>query len=499
MAILEVGFILSVMVVTDPPELFFHVHEIVRLFYPGERLDRNSYGLPMLNMRRVMQDEWVEFSACFNDERGQFNWHRHYRLKGNRENEARRLARVFVYQMLSVINGPISAPYGILTGIRPTKLVNRMMDENRTRDEIMRKLEAEFLMAREKAAFLCEIAEKERLFLPDFKKASERISLYIGIPYCPSRCNYCSFPSTPLGNREVELERFLDSLEREIIGVGDSVQKLGLKVENIYLGGGTPGVLGVKGMERLINCLDDNVPKYENREFSVELGRPDVIDTPLLQLLAERGINRISINPQTMNDKTLARIGRLHTSEDVYKSFAQARRVGNFVINMDVIVGLPGENKEDWAMTLEGILALGPENITVHTLALKKGSALADEEGFGIKDSRVEMGVKMFREVLLKKGYEPYYMYRQKNMRADLENTGYTLPGYACRYNIQVIEERQTVLGLGGGAASKFVDPRDFTLTSFYNPKNPEVYCESIPRLIAAKVDKLKSLNIELS
>ncbi|MGE5454773.1 MAG: radical SAM protein, partial [Methylocystaceae bacterium] len=294
-----------------------------------------------------------------------------------------------------------------------------------------------------------------------------------------------------------ELDRFLQALEQEIAGVAVGIEHLGLQVENLYLGGGTPSILGARRLEQLIATIRSRLPLQTDLEFTVEAGRPDTINEALVATLQAGGVSRVCINPQTMNDDTLHRVGRLHSSQQVEAAVELVRKAAIPVLNMDVIVGLPGEGSLEWKHTLKELLQLKPENITVHTLAAKKGSPWAEAEGLGRREQAAGTGVALFAQTLTAAGYEPYYLYRQKNMRSDEENVGYTLPGYDCRYNIQMIEERQSIIGLGGGAASKYVQVKDWTLTSTYNPKNPEVYLTSTQRLVTTKVDKLRSLNIE--
>lgn len=485
----------TVYVQAEPKELYFHIHEMIRLFFPGAALIRGTLGLPLLTVYRSICDHSVSFTARFDDGEQIREWQSAY--PGDNESEQRRLARIFILEMLSNILGPIHAPYGILTGIRPTKLVQRMLDAGLSQQQIIIELNQAYQIESPKAELLYNIACRERPYLHDPASASRLVSIYIGIPYCPTRCHYCSFPSTRLTRPEDELNGFLAALQEEIIGVATGIKELGLRVENLYIGGGTPSILGASRMEQLAATLKAHLPLSPDLEFTVEAGRPDTMNKDLAVTMQRAGVNRICVNPQTMNDLTLQRIGRMHNRRQVIEAVEMVRAVGIPVLNMDVIVGLPGEEAREWEQTLDDLLSLRPENITVHTLAAKKGSAWAEEEGLGHREKKVASGVSFFARVLSNHGYEPYYLYRQKNMRSDEENIGFSLPGSICRYNIQVIEERQTIIGLGGGAGSKFVRVKDWTLTSAYNPKNPEVYLTSIDRLIAAKVDKLRTLNIE--
>jgi len=485
----------TVYVQADPEELYFHIHEIIRLFFPGAHLVRGNEGQPCFAIRQVNQSAAVSFTASLDD--GQQGKEYQYSYRVENENEMRRLARVFTLEMLTSILGGPAAPYGILTGIRPTKLVHRMLDSGEDKAQIIFHLTGDYLIAPHKAELLYAIATRERPYLPTPVKAAKLVSIYVGIPYCPSRCYYCSFPGTQLTRPEEELNSFLTALQQEITGVAVGIEQLGLQVENLYIGGGTPSILGAKRMKQLIATLQTRLPLLPELEFTVEAGRPDTIDQRLVNTLQQAGVSRICINPQTMNDTTLQRVGRQHTVKQVQAAVELVRAAAIPVLNMDVIVGLPGEANTEWEHTLRELLALRPENITVHTLAAKKGSVWAEAEGLGKREATAGVGVTLFADSLTAAGYEPYYLYRQKNMRANEENVGYSLPGSICRYNIQMIEERQSIIGLGGGSGSKYVEVKDWTLTSSYNPKNPEVYLTSIDRLVATKVDKLRKLNIE--
>jgi oxygen-independent coproporphyrinogen-3 oxidase len=280
--------------------------------------------------------------------------------------------------------------------------------------------------------------------------------------------------------------------------IAQCLKETGKTVQSIYIGGGTPTVLSEAELQQLFEHLHRLFISAATREITVEAGRPDTLSLSKLKLLKEAGTNRICINPQTMNDETLVKIGRAHDREGVVQSVIWAKEAGFKQINMDLIVGLPDEGKQDYQRTAEEILALAPENITVHTLAVKRGSPMAEKEGresVGDRIKTVQEGLTMMGNMFRDSNYQPYYLYRQKYMQASMENIGYSLPNHFCLYNMNMIEERQTIVGLGGGAASKFVNTSDGELRSFYNPKNPVVYANEVDRVIAAKVDNLKAVH----
>jgi oxygen-independent coproporphyrinogen-3 oxidase len=294
------------------------------------------------------------------------------------------------------------------------------------------------------------------------------------------------------------MDEFLAALEYEMETMSLCLKEMGYWVESIYLGGGTPAVLSVEQTEKLFSSMRERFISPATIEITVEAGRPDALSRDKLQAYQRHGVSRVCINPQTMDDSTLRRIGRNHDREGVLRAVDWARECGIKQINMDLIVGLPGEGLRENTHTAEEVLQLHPENVTVHTLALKRGSQLFDSHDALAAQARVdevERGVELLAGVWRQAGYQPYYMYRQKYMQASMENIGYALPGTYCLYNMQMIEERQTILGLGGGGASKFVDSRDWNLTALYNPRDPQSYCRTVDNLARRKVDKLRALN----
>jgi len=409
----------------------------------------------------------------------------------------KRRARTFTYQLICRHLEHNFNPYGILTGVRPVKIVHRLLDEGWDNDHIKNNLECEYLLSANKADLLLDIARVNHPSLLSREEASKKLSIYIGIPFCPSRCYYCSFPGAVLRDYERDIIPYMNALLLEMNIIGDYIAKNGWQVQTIYIGGGTPLVITDIDLDRIFEVLYYKYISPATIEITVEAGRPDTLSPARMQGLKQAGVNRVCINPQTMHDQTLKLIGRAHNAQMVVEATGWARSAGIEHINMDLIVGLPGERREHIENSVTRVLNLKPDNITVHTLAVKRGSAMAEAEGKANNRERiaaVEDGVSNSDRLIKQAGYLPYYLYRQKYMKAGLENTGYTLPGSACLYNIQMIEERQTIIGLGGGASSKFVDPSDWTLTSIHNPKDPNSYMKTVEMLSARKVDKLRAL-----
>lgn len=411
------------------------------------------------------------------------------------KNQLKRLVKLAVFRVLAECTGK-RPPWGILTGIRPTKVVHRLLDAGWQAEEIRRHLVEDYELNLDKADLLLAVTGRHRCYLPDAAKALQQISIYIGIPFCPTRCAYCSFPAYPLGRWGHLVEGFLTALLKEIEVLGEKAKAEGFGIQTIYIGGGTPTSLNDVQLERLLKAVRKAFITDAEAEYTLEAGRPDTITGSKLELAKKYGVNRVSINPQSMNQHTLRAIGRDHTPGEIVAAVQAARDAGINLINMDLIAGLPGETPEDFRHTLETVAGINPENLTVHTLAVKRASSIKENrEQYPLPgEEEVRTMLDMAQKAAAAMEMHPYYMYRQKQMVGLLENIGYARKGCECLYNIQIIEERQTVLALGAGAGSKFVRPADWTLDSIYNPKDPQNYIERIDELIARKVDKLDTI-----
>jgi oxygen-independent coproporphyrinogen-3 oxidase len=392
-----------------------------------------------------------------------------------------------VYDLLSSFTGK-HPRWGILTGIRPVKIVHELLDRGCSREDVRHTLQEIYRLHPSRVDLMMKTAEVQR---PLIRKGGPRtVSVYIHIPFCSSRCFYCSFPSDLFGRISDKIGDYLDCLHREMSALSDEFQRLGISVDTVYIGGGTPTVLAYADLERLL-CMTESCfrSRFPLSEYTVEAGRPDSLDPQKLRLLKNYGVTRISINPQSMNQETLDRVGRNHTTEDVARTFQQARETGFDCINMDVILGLPGETPRHMEHTMEAIAALGPENITVHTLAVKRASAL--KESFHQYDpSRRGLAEEM--SAVCRRWTEhmdmvPYYLYRQKYMLDHLENVGYTVPGKECRYNIDIMEEKRSIWAFGAGASSKLYHPEEDRLERVANVKNLEDYISRIGEMIERK------------
>lgn len=393
-----------------------------------------------------------------------------------------------LYRMLSSLSKK-ELPWGILTGIRPTKLIYKMLDDGLD-DEVYGRMEKEYLCSRDKIATGILIArrEKELLHELDYKKG---YSLYIGIPFCPSTCLYCSFPSFSVEKYADLVEGYLEALEAEIrYGAACFPDK---RLTTVYLGGGTPTTLSEKQLDRLLGLIRELYDFTYVKEFCVEAGRPDSITKEKLQVLKRWGVDRISINPQTMQQRTLDLIGRRHTVEQICEAFHMARDTGHDNINMDIIIGLPGETPDDITDTLNKIKSLNPDSLTVHTLAVKRAARLNTEKDNyrDIKAQDVQAMLEVSMKFAKDNNYIPYYLYRQKNMADNLENIGYARHGKEGLYNILIMEEKQTILALGAGAMSKFVSHNRAEIERVDNVKNLKDYISRIDEMIRRKAEFL--------
>ncbi|WP_432627400.1 coproporphyrinogen dehydrogenase HemZ [Brotaphodocola sp.] len=383
-------------------------------------------------------------------------------------------------------------PWGTLTGIRPTKIALTKLEAGEQENEIRREMKETYYAGNEKINLSIEIAQKERELLSgiDYR---DGYSLYVGIPFCPTTCLYCSFTSYPIGRWQKKMDQYFEALFKELDYVAE--KKRGCRLETIYFGGGTPTSLSPEDLDRLITKIENTFDLSHVQEFTVEAGRPDSITREKLQVLRNHGITRISINPQTMKQATLDLIGRRHTVEDVKERFAMARELGFDNINMDLIVGLPEENLEDVQATMEAVKALAPDSITVHSLAIKRAARLntMKEVYKDLKITNTQEMIDITAKYARDLGLEPYYLYRQKNMAGNFENVGYALPGKACIYNILIMEEKQTIIACGAGTTTKRLFPEENRIERAENVKDVEQYIERIDEMIARK-EKLLSM-----
>lgn len=374
-----------------------------------------------------------------------------------------------IFQVLSEFLQRLLSPWGILTGVRPTKVIQGFVDDGLKRNEIEREFEHNYLVSPEKIQIMYNIRDEQNKFLYKLKNC---LHLYIGIPFCPSRCSYCSFTSYTTGKSKSLIAPYLKGLIEEIQYWGQYVKDRNIKLGSIYIGGGTPSSLNGAQIEELLFSVEKNFNIPNLLEYTFEGGRPDTLTKEKLEIVKKYGITRLSINPQTMNNKTLEKIGRTHTKEDFIKVYNEARELGFNWINTDLIIGLEDEGYEDFKNTLAQIVFLNPENITIHSLALKRAALQRGKSNLAFDEAKKIMD--LIYQAMEQNGYNPYYLYRQKSMAGNQENVGFSKSGFASPYNIISIEESASVIALGCGAISKIVTKDE--IIRYPNPKDPNQY-----------------------
>ncbi|MCM1175215.1 MAG: coproporphyrinogen dehydrogenase HemZ [Blautia sp.] len=484
---------------SDKAQYEYDIHSLVKSFYPEEEVrvltpasvvkDKTLLERPV-RMHLIFEEERVVFRIEQEKKREgpekprvqarEYIWHIGQVNPADYKNMFKR----FLYTSLQKETG-YSLPWGNLTGIRPTKIPMAMLEEGKSEEEILSFLETKHLVSKEKAALSLEIAERERRILRPLHY-EDGYSLYIGIPFCPTTCLYCSFTSFPVNAWKERISDYLDALEKEIDYIAEAYRHKIL--DTVYIGGGTPTSLSAEELDRLLAKLKASFDFTTVQEFTVEAGRADSITEEKLRVLYWYGVSRISVNPQTMKQETLQFIGRRHTVEQVENAFSMARSAGFDNINMDIILGLPGEMEEDVRATIEAIQAMEPDSLTVHSLAVKRASRLADwiiENGISAL-CNTEETMRIAEAGARGMGMAPYYLYRQKNMSGNFENVGYAKEGKYGIYNILIMEEKQTIIACGAGSVSKRVYP-DGRIERCENVKDVASFIERIDEMIERK------------
>ena len=478
----------------------YDIHSLVKAFFPKEDVkvfadaekiaELEQEEAPLFHMEVLFDEE--EQIVKMDMEGGKRPMSARCPVDFSDRTETKNRLKRAMYQMLSEYTGQ-TLPWGTLTGIRPTKIPMGMLEEGKTETEIRQYMEQTYNCSGEKTDLSIEIAKRELNLLRqlDYEKG---YSLYVGIPFCPSTCLYCSFTSYPLTRWEKEVDHYLDALEKEIDFTAESFKEKHLNT--IYIGGGTPTTLSPQQLDRLIGKIKSSFDLSRLLEFTVEAGRPDSITREKLEVLRKHDISRISINPQTMKQETLDIIGRHHTVEQTIDSYKLARELGFDNINMDLIMGLPQETLEDVRRTMEILKELEPDNITVHSLAIKRAARLNmfKEDYKDLKMENTWENIALTAEYCRDMGLEPYYLYRQKNMAGNFENVGYAKPGKAGIYNILIMEEKQTIMALGAGATTKFVFDHATRMERVENVKDVANYLSRIDEMIDRKRKKMEEL-----
>lgn len=470
------------------------INELLHLYFPGYKQmddERSADVVLCIKVKKTFDGPEVRAELSDNSQHLERSIKLPWLGDTDPVNETKRTVRLAILQLLETAAGETKGYWGTLTSVRPTKVVNRMLDQGWDKTKVKKVLQDHYALRHDKVQLLLDVTDSQRTILKN--SSNNCINLYIGIPFCPSRCTYCSFPAVAVGSHAKLVEPYLTALCEEIKSTLKAVHEHGLKVRTIYIGGGTPTVLSVGQLDRLLNTIDYPL-NADVEEYTVEAGRPDTLEKTKLKLLKSGGVDRISINPQTFWGETLEKIDRRHTVEEFIKAYSSTQELNFDIINTDLIIGLPGENIDTVKYTLDRLENLHPDNITVHTLALKKASKIQQSKDRQLVDNKeIDQMVSFARRRIQEMGQQPYYMYRQKNTLGQLENVGYSLPGKEGLYNILMIEERETVIGLGVGSGSKWVLDQELHNVT-YNPKDITVYMERLPLLIREKIDKIAFL-----
>lgn len=462
----------------------YETENLCRLFFPDEKIkvieDENINGCNENEFSLFVSFDGSEAVAEF-----AFNGQKTSRvLKSNEERCGHDLA-VMVYEYFVTLTG-FEPKWGILTGIRPVKLL-RMLCSQYGEAEAKRIFREEFRVSEKKTDIAVQTLKRESKILDLSQRDS--YSLYVSIPFCPSRCSYCSFVSQSVENAKKLIPDYVDALCRELEYTGKAAEKTGLRLETVYFGGGTPTTLDAEQLDRLLKTVRNSFDLSHIREFTVEAGRPDTITEDKLSALKENGVGRISINPQTFNDEVLRTIGRRHTSEQTFEAMRLAKQVGFDNINMDLIAGLPNDNEESFARTVDCATGLDPESITVHTLSIKRASNLvytgdAQYNAQGVQAARM---IETANDKLFESGYLPYYLYRQSRTLGNLENVGWSKEGHEGYYNVYIMDETHTIMACGAGAVTKIKERGGNRLERLFNYKFPYEYINGFDEIINRK------------
>ncbi len=460
----------------------YELENLTRAFFPNEKIAviscesfPSEYEAPCIftdftedvSVRVVFED----FDKSLSDE------------KSTDDNEL--LMATLLYNLLSELTG-ITLSWGLLTGVRPVKLLRKLTQQT-SDSKAQEYFKKSLLVSDSKTDLALVTCVNEEKILSLSKPDS--FSLYISIPFCPSRCSYCSFVSQSVEKAKHLIAPYVNYLCEEIAYTGIIARSLNLRLESVYVGGGTPTSLEAPELSLILKAVRDNFDMSTCREFTVEAGRPDTITEAKLRALYENGCDRLSVNPQTLNDTVLQNIGRRHTVDDFYKSFELARKVGFKHINTDLIAGLPGDTPESFKKTMEGICALDPESVTVHTLSMKRSSQLTGDNMQILKSDCDNVSLMLDTAYcnLTSSGFAPYYLYRQSKMLGNMENTGWSKPGFEGIYNVFIMDETHTILACGAGAVTKLRDPYSDNIERIFNFKYPYEYNDRFKELIERK------------
>lgn len=478
-----------------PADFEYDVQSLVQAFFPGEKFQVNKElstgnssdtGAVSCEVRQLIVTLEKE-QILFEYTEGEQHKATSVECLFSDRRQTKNILKKALYELLSEVTGK-KLPWGNLTGIRPAKIPALMLKEGKNEEEIKKIMTETYMLSDDKLNLAMDVAKRENDVLKSIDYENG-YSLYIGVPFCPTTCLYCSFTSYPISIYQNITDKYVDSVIKEMEYVGERFKKK--TINSIYIGGGTPTTLSAQQLKRIIQNLKSNFDFGTVSEFTVEAGRPDSITEEKLVALKENGVERISINPQTMNQKTLDLIGRKHTVNQVVEKFNLARKIGFDNINMDLIMGLPQEEESDVENTLKQIEILNPDSLTVHSLALKRAARLniQKDKYVSMKMENNDRLMELSKMYAKKMNMKPYYLYRQKNMAGNQENVGYSRAGKEGIYNILMMGDKQDIVAIGAGATTKVMSEDKLNATRIDNVKNVDLYIERIDEMIQRKKD----------
>jgi len=459
----------------------YYIQTLCMLFFPGVKFPENEEETPEIHVVTVhMTETETGVSAVsairLGEKYMEGSWQENWNTDIGDRDRIRKIAAGRAFMLAGEAFTGFTPPWGIMTGVRPAKLVSEYLHAGKTPEEAASLLEREFFASRDKAELAVQVAQAEDRLITDDKR--KECSIYIAIPFCPTRCAYCSFVSYTSPNLLKLIPEYLAALAEDIDHTCALIQKLGLHVATVYIGGGTPTILTADQLDFLLSRIRKWIPEVE--EFTLEAGRPDTITRDKLETAKRYGVDRISVNTQTLNEEVLARIGRKHTADEFFAAYETAREVGIQAVNIDLIAGLPSDTADSFRATIDAILPLQAENITVHTFCVKKSADFKTEGMFDRDGMEAMKSVQYSYSALTENGYLPYYMYRQKNTVGNLENVGYAKAGYEGLYNIYMMEEVHSIFSCGASAVTKFVSLPEkdgsVRIERIFQPKYPYEY-----------------------
>ena len=449
-------------VILDSPINKYYVQTLGMIFFPGEHFADNEEvmpGEPILSVRTQEEEQGIRAfaTATVDDKSESAEYFAEYKADRTEERVLKLAIGGAVLAAAGTLIGYRPA-WGMMIGVRPSKIASEMLDSGYSKTKVKRILNSDYLVIPKKAALATSIALTERNIIG--KPSPKDCSVYISIPFCPTRCAYCSFVSYTSKRLLSLIPEYLEKLKEDIHFNFETIRMLGLRVRTVYIGGGTPTILDENQLEDLLSFVAKETDVSELEEFTLEAGRPDTITYEKFAIAKKYGVTRVSVNPQSLCDKLLESVGRNHTSDEFFRAFDCARKAGIKTVNVDLIAGLPGDDFKTFAYTFDEVLKLSPENLTVHTFCVKKSSELLrrDSNVFSIRGGSVGKCVDYSQIKADQAGYIPYYMYRQKNTVGNYENVGFSTPGHEGIYNIYMMEEIHSIFAAGAGAVGKLVD-----------------------------------------